>query len=91
MNGESSNKLRDDDDHIYLVDHRDLMVASWHLATLIYGPDDGSIERDDIECQMQDVMRAHFDSVHHFGPVDIGTTEDRIERAREFLRREVQL
>ena len=56
---------------------------------MIYGEDDGSSERDDIECQMQEVMRSLFDAVLHFGPLgDHGTTEDRIKRAREFLRRE---
>ena len=34
-------------------------------------------------------MRETFDGVHHFGPLgDHGISEDRIERAREFLRRE---
>jgi hypothetical protein len=41
-------------------DH-DLRVAPWRVATLIYGEDDGSMERDDIECQIQEVIAQSFD------------------------------
>ena len=43
-----------DDDH-------DIRVASWRVAELIYGEDDGSMERDDIECQIQEVIARSFD------------------------------
>ena len=101
MNGASSNEHRDITDQIFVVDHHDLMVTSWMIATLVLGPEKdgvtrvkartfGEVEREDIECQIQEIMRKYFDGVHHVGPLgNPGTTEDRIERAREFLRREV--
>jgi hypothetical protein len=101
MTGKSSNEHRDPADHIYVVDHHYLMVASWHIATLAFGVErDGITEvpaqtltectREVMECAMQLIMREVFDGVHHFGRLgDHGTTANRIERAREFLRREV--
>jgi len=41
------------------ADH-DIRVASWKIADLVLGPDDGSYERDDVESQIQDVMKASF-------------------------------
>jgi hypothetical protein len=41
-------------------DH-DIRVVSWRVVELIYGEDDGSMERDDIECQIQEVIAASFD------------------------------
>lgn len=43
-----------DDDH-------DIRVASWRVAELIYGEDDGSMERDAIECEIQEVIARSFD------------------------------
>jgi hypothetical protein len=55
------------------ADH-DIRVASWHIADLLMGPDDGSVERDDIECQIQRVMVESFSDTAGrdpvFGPVD---------------------
>ena len=49
----------------------------------------GEVERDNIEGQIQEVMRAHFDGVHHFGSLgDVGTTSHRIDNAIQFLVRE---
>lgn len=49
-------------------DH-DVRVASWRVAELIYGEDDGSMERDDIECQIQGVLARSFDyTTVHDGP-----------------------
>ena len=36
------------------------MVMSWVVATLLLGPDDGSIERDEIEVQIQGFIVASF-------------------------------
>jgi len=41
------------------ADH-DIRVASWRIAGLLFGPDDGSMERDDIECQVQRVIAESF-------------------------------
>lgn len=96
----SSNTHRDSIDQLFVVDFHDLMVASWHIATAVLGPEKegvtrvrartlDEIDRDVIECQIQGIMQSLFDSVHQFGPLGTyGATEDRIERAREFLRRE---
>lgn len=55
------------------ADH-DIRVASWHIADLLLGPDDGSMERDDIECQIQRVIKESFTETAGtdpvFGPVD---------------------
>jgi hypothetical protein len=41
------------DDHL-------IVEVSWRIAALVLGPDDGTIDRDDIECQIQDVLRRPF-------------------------------
>jgi hypothetical protein len=43
------------------VDEQDIVFASWEIAKLLYGPDDGTEERDDIECQIQEVIKASFE------------------------------
>jgi hypothetical protein len=49
-------------------DH-DIRVASWRVAELIYGADDGSMERDAIECDIQEVIVQSFDfTTVHDGP-----------------------
>lgn len=48
------------DDEKLVVGEPDLMRASWAIAEMIYGPDDGTMERDDIECRMQVIMREVF-------------------------------
>lgn len=64
-----------DDDKTWTVnaDH-DIRVASWHIADLLLGPDDGAIDRDDIECQIQEVLKKSFSETTArdpiFGPVD---------------------
>jgi hypothetical protein len=45
----------------WTVDNYDIRFASHQLATLLFGPDNGSMNRDDIECQMQKVMKMSFD------------------------------
>jgi hypothetical protein len=54
-------------------DH-DIRVASWHIADLLLGPDDGSMDRDDVECQIQQIIAVSFSDtagkVPVFGPVD---------------------
>jgi hypothetical protein len=54
-------------------DH-DIRVASWRVASLLFGPDDGTMERDDIECQIQEALKESFRETEGsdpvFGPVD---------------------
>ena len=45
----------------WLVDDRDIVHASFQIATLLFGPDNGSPNRDDIECQIQKVIKTSFD------------------------------
>ena len=45
----------------WTVDEFDVMGASWEIATIFCGGDDGSSERGDIECQIQDVLKKIFD------------------------------
>jgi hypothetical protein len=56
------------------ADH-DIRVASWHIADLLLGPDDGTLDRDDIECQIQAVIQESFTETAGrdpvFGPVDV--------------------
>ena len=51
----------DDESRTWTVnaDH-DLRVASWHIADLFLGPDDGSIERDATECEIQEILKQNF-------------------------------
>ena len=44
----------------WTIDEFDVMVMSWVVATLLLGPDDGSIERDEIEVQIQGFIVASF-------------------------------
>ena len=44
----------------WTVDEFDITAASWVVATFLLGPDDGSLERDEIECQIQEFMKASF-------------------------------
>jgi hypothetical protein len=57
------------------ADH-DIRVASWHIADLLLGPDDGSMERDDVECQIQQVIAKSFSETAGkdpvFGPLERG-------------------
>jgi hypothetical protein len=50
------------------ADH-DIRVASWNIADLLLGPDDGSIERDDIECHIQQVITESFTETEGRDPV----------------------
>lgn len=50
----------DEGDVAHTVDKFNLMWASWQVARLVLGPDDGSIDRDDIECQIQRVLSLSF-------------------------------
>jgi hypothetical protein len=44
----------------WMVTEDDVMIASWEVATLLYGSDDGTAERDDIEGQIQEAMTESF-------------------------------
>ena len=50
----------DEPDGPWTVGHHDIKVASFQLAMLLFGPDNGSMNRDYIECQMQEVMKIAF-------------------------------
>ena len=41
---------------------REAREAKWVVAMLLLGPDDGSLERDAIECQIQAFVVASFDA-----------------------------
>lgn len=49
------------DSHKWTVDWADLMVASWEIARLLFGPDDESIIRDAVECSIQEALKISFD------------------------------
>jgi hypothetical protein len=50
---------REHSDRWVVADH-DLSFAACQLALLLFGPDDGSTNRGDIERQMQNVMEMSF-------------------------------
>jgi hypothetical protein len=46
---------------VWHVEHYDIAHASFQIAALLFGPDNGTSKRDDIECQIQKVMMTTFD------------------------------
>ena len=49
-------------------DH-DMRVASWHIADLFLGPDDGSDKRNMMECLVIEVMKESFSETEGRDPV----------------------
>jgi hypothetical protein len=50
----------------WTVDDRTLRIAAWVVASYFAGPDDDTINRDDLEVQLLTVLRATFSKKHHW-------------------------
>jgi len=59
---QASARTRAEERRTWIVDEFDLMAASWVIASLMLGPPpvDRTIERDAIECDIRDFLRASF-------------------------------
>ena len=80
------NELKGNEEHEtrkYSVGDFDLMAASWVIASLLYGRDDGSAWRDRVEIGIADAMRRAFQAARLRGNTDWPSLPRRTEAEDE--------